>query len=81
MSTIGYGDISPHTAPERMLGILLMVAGCAFFAWITGRITQLLTKKSACEERFQDLMEDLETFMDARNFPDQVPQKSPAKLN
>lgn len=72
MSTIGYGDISPHTAPERLLGMLLMSAGCAFFAWITGRITQLLTKKSACEERFHDLMEDLETFMETRNFPTEL---------
>ena len=75
MSTIGYGDISPHTAPERWLGMLLMSAGCAFFAWITGRITQLLTKKSACEERFLDLMEDLDTFMDARNFSDELRAK------
>ena len=31
MSTIGYGDISPGTVPERMLGCLLMVIGCGFF--------------------------------------------------
>ena len=34
---------------EKHKGMLLMSAGCAFFAWITGRITQLLTQKLACE--------------------------------
>ena len=46
-----------------------MSCGCAFFAWITGRITQLLTQKWACEERFRDRIEDVSLFMDTRNFP------------
>ena len=69
MSTIGYGDISPTTWPERLLGMLLMASGCAFFAWITGRITQLLTQRSLGETRFENLVDDLETFMANRNFP------------
>ena len=69
MSTIGYGDISPGTVPERIMGMFLMSAGCAFFAWITGKITQLLTDKSACESRFEERMEELDTFMSARALP------------
>ena len=69
MSTIGYGDISPTTWPERLLGMLLMASGCAFFAWITGRITQILTQRSLGETRFENLVDDLETFMANRNFP------------
>jgi len=38
MSTIGYGDISPGTAPERVLGMFLMAGGCSFFAWVTGKL-------------------------------------------
>ena len=40
----GYGDISPTTSPERIVGMVLMIVGCAFFAWITGKITQLMTQ-------------------------------------
>jgi len=69
MSTIGYGDISPYTSPERILGMLLMIAGCAFFAWITGKITQLMTEKLSCEARFEEKVEDLCTFMSQRHLP------------
>jgi CRP-like cAMP-binding protein len=72
MSTIGYGDISPGTVPERIMGMFLMSAGCAFFAWITGKITQLLTAKSACESRFEEALEELDTFMQARDLPEEL---------
>lgn len=75
MSTIGYGDISPHTSPERVVGMVLMCIGCAFFAWITGKITQLMTEKSSCEERFDNLIEDVETFMDQRHLPAELQKK------
>ena len=52
-----------------------MSCGCAFFAWITGRITQLLTQRLACEERFRDRIEDVSSFMDTRNFPTMLREK------
>ena len=69
MSTIGYGDISPGTEPERVLAMFLMAAGCSFFAWVTGKITQLLTQRPACEDRFESIIGDLEAFMNARMIP------------
>ena len=75
MSTIGYGDISPITAPERIVGMFLMSAGCAFFAWITGKITSLMTDKSPCEQRFEALMEVVETFMHVHELPDTLKDK------
>ena len=69
MSTIGYGDISPGTLPERILGMFIMCIGCAFFAWITGKITQLMTEKHACQTRFDETLEDLEAFMTQRVLP------------
>jgi hypothetical protein len=99
MSTIGYGDISPGTGPERMCGMFLMTiglfplpctvfhlsvhahlfmciaklvrrTGCAFFAWVTGSITQLMTLKPACQTRFDDLLDDVNTFMKSRKMPE-----------
>lgn len=34
-TTTGYGDITPVTFPGKMLGILLMLTGMAFFAMFT----------------------------------------------
>lgn len=75
MSTIGYGDISPATQPERILAMFLMAAGCSFFAWVTGKITQLLTQRPACEDRFEVVIGDLEQFMNARLLPQALRSK------
>ena len=72
MSTIGYGDIFPVTAPERILGMMLMVMGCAFFAWITGKITHIMTERSPSEKRFVSTMEEVETFMKIRMMPNSL---------
>jgi CRP-like cAMP-binding protein len=75
MSTIGYGDISATTSPERILGMGLMIVGCCFFAYITGNVTQLLSYKAACEQRFEDIVSDLETFMIVRGIPHALRKK------
>ena len=75
MSTIGYGDISPQTDPERIVGILLMVTGCGFFAGLTGKITALLTGQSVPEARFTDTMDELEVFMQTRKLPEALCDK------
>jgi hypothetical protein len=49
--------------------------GCAFFAWSTGRLTNLLTKESNCKEMFDETMEQLNQFIDARNFPPDLSQR------
>jgi hypothetical protein len=47
-------------------------AGCAFFAWITGKITQLLTGSPASRVRFDSLMEELGGFMFSRAMPEEL---------
>lgn len=64
-----YGDISPGTVPERIVGMALMILGCVFFAWVTGSVTNLITKKTACELRFIDTMDKVQEFMYTRNLP------------
>lgn len=57
MSTIGYGDISATTTSERTVASIVMVLGCGFFAWATGRLTQILTKTSTCCKNFDSKLE------------------------
>ncbi|EKX54981.1 hypothetical protein GUITHDRAFT_99627 [Guillardia theta CCMP2712] len=62
MTTIGYGDISAHTANERAISVVVMVMGCAFLAWVTGRITRILTQKSGCISKFEGKLEELNEY-------------------
>lgn len=49
--------------------------GCAFFAWITGRITYILTKVSICTASFDQKMEELNEWMDARKISGQLVER------
>ena len=40
MTTVGYGDLSPHTTGGRLVGIALMLIGIGFVALLTGAIAQ-----------------------------------------
>jgi hypothetical protein len=42
---------------------------------LTGKITQLLTQKPTCEERFDNIIGDLETFMASRRLPLELRRK------
>lgn len=40
MTTVGYGDLSPHTTAGRLVAVLLMIVGIGFVALLTGAIAQ-----------------------------------------
>lgn len=42
LSTVGYGDISPQTNSEKIIGISLMILGIAFFSYIMGNFNDVL---------------------------------------
>lgn len=35
MTTVGYGDITPHSAPGKILAIVMMIVGAGFFVSYT----------------------------------------------
>ena len=40
MTTVGYGDVVPHTALAKLIACALMIVGIGFFALVTGAIAQ-----------------------------------------
>jgi voltage-gated potassium channel len=40
MTTVGYGDLSPHTTAGRLVGVALMFVGIGFVALLTGAVAQ-----------------------------------------
>ena len=69
LTTLGYGDIAPTTAEERVVGMVVMCIGCIFFAWITGRFTSLWTRRPAMEEQFEAKLDQINEFLQMREIP------------
>ena len=50
MTTVGYGDVSPHTVAGRALSIAVMTIGIGFVAMITGAVAQRFVAPEAEED-------------------------------
>ncbi len=59
MTTVGYGDISPHTTTGKVLAVGLMFIGIGFVALLTGAIAERFVAPRL-EAAEQDLAGDVE---------------------
>lgn len=64
VTTVGYGDIVPHTLPGRLVGTLLMLTGIALIPTLTSVIVSTLVSKRRQEE--QERLEDMLTRVEQR---------------
>jgi len=51
ITTVGYGDISPVTIPGKLVAICIMFIGLAFYASLTGVISEALIHKARRNKR------------------------------
>jgi hyperpolarization activated cyclic nucleotide-gated potassium channel 2 len=45
MTTVGYGDIFPHSSEEKLYTILAMIVSCGVFAYIMGSIGSFVERE------------------------------------
>jgi hypothetical protein len=43
LTTVGYGDLTPKTELEKIICILMMIIGVAFFSYIMGNFGDVLS--------------------------------------
>jgi voltage-gated potassium channel len=64
ISTVGYGDMVPTTVTGRIVAIVVMMGGIAFFGAIAGNLASALTrddqqKETVGEQRQEQMLEEL----------------------
>eukprot|EP00808_Paulinella_micropora_P015429 g13950.t1 len=72
MFTVGYGDISPHTFPELVVGCLTEICGFIFFAYLTGLVTNLLYRGDRRMEEYFKHHEKLRSIGSRYHLPDEL---------
>lgn len=65
-TTVGYGDISPHTPYGRIIAMVLMLVGIGLIGTVTSTITSYFLhagqKKSMTDETLEMILEKLDDF-------------------
>ncbi|HEY2741846.1 MAG TPA: potassium channel family protein [Gaiellaceae bacterium] len=51
VTTVGYGDLYPHTVAGRMIAMMLMLVGIGFIAVLTASVASIFVKTDRQEER------------------------------
>jgi voltage-gated potassium channel len=69
LSTVGYGDVIPETAGQKVFTISVMVMGVGIFGFIIGNIATILVSIDPARVNYLQRMEQLGAFMSYREFP------------
>jgi len=70
LTTLGYGDVVPVSDKERLYAMVAMVIGGAFYGYIIGSMTSVITDMDLDARAFHDRMEMLDAWLE---FHDQIP--------
>eukprot|EP00741_Cyanophora_paradoxa_P006846 tig00001056_g6621.t1 len=70
--TIGYGDIVPGTARERVLTLFMFLFGATLFAFIIGSITSLATSLDKAAALYRERMSAVASYMRYARLPEDL---------
>lgn len=59
LTTVGYGDVVPHTFNEKLIAIILIIAGVFIFSTITAAISSFLTDRMISDEDIEAKLDDV----------------------
>ena len=69
LTTIGYGDITPHLNYEYVFVILVMITGALMYAFIIGNIVSLINNLDARKSAYRHKLENVKLYLKQRSVP------------
>lgn len=69
ITTVGYGDICPTTDKERAYTISAMVVGGAFYGYVVGSITSMVSNNDLNASAYYDRMDLIYAWLTHHRFP------------
>ncbi len=75
MTTVGYGDITPHLDYEYLFVIVVMVVGAFMYAYIIGNIASLVSNLDARKSSFRNKTDTIKLYLKQRGVPDHLNER------
>ena len=69
ISTVGYGDLTPRSAGERLFAIIAMIFGTGIYAYIVGEVSAMVTASSSSERETVMRTKRLREFCNDKGLP------------
>ena len=73
LTTIGYGDVTAKTNPERVVFILSMFIGAGVYAYIVGAVCNIITAMEEERVAYHQRMDDLNRFCETNELQRDLP--------
>ena len=81
LTTIGYGDISPVTSLEQVVGIFSMAVGGFLFGMLVGTLSSHITAGNIAEQSYRQKIDTAREFLRAKEVPTKVRRRIMAFLD
>jgi hypothetical protein len=75
MTTVGYGDITPHRNIEYVFTMVVMLLGASGYAFLIGKIASLFSNIDAAKANFWNRIEAVNQYLRSRNVPHNLNQQ------
>lgn len=75
LTSVGYGDITPQTAAEKLYAMLLMILGVGVYGFVIGNVANLLSKIDMIKATYQSNIDRLSGFLRYRDVPADLRQR------
>ena len=72
LTTVGYGDISAYTDSERVVAIIWMCFGVAFYSFTIGNLTSLVSQIDTREKALTHKLNFIDSFAAEAHLPQQM---------
>lgn len=81
LTTIGYGDISPITSVEKIVGIFSMAVGGFLFGMLVGTLSSHITSGNIAEQSYRTKIDTAREFLRMKEVPTKVRRRIMAFLD
>lgn len=69
LTTVGYGDLTPHTIGQRYYTMMVMIAGVGAYGYVIGNISGFLSNMDILKAGYKKRVEEVTAFLNYKSIP------------